>query len=1238
MAVLGALAPPGVWADTKVRASSFEYDATGVLVKEVVEPDSPNDCLQTSYTLDAYGNRTGVSTAACAGASGYAISSATTARTASTTYTADGRFPATATNTLGQSETKIYDARFGVVTSLTGPNGLTTTWEYDGFGRKTKETRADGTYTTWSYLLCTASGANCPGLIGGAASVWVAIEQSYATNGAASAPQKRQYHDALNRVVRVQTAGFDGTGVAPTLVQDTEYNNLGQVARASQVYALAGGNPNWTAYTYDALGRVTAQSAPDPDASGGTATTAITYNGLTTTVTNSKNQTKTTTKNAQGQVAQVTDHQGNTVVYSYDALGQLTQTNAAGSITTLTYDQRGRKTGMVDPAMGAWQYAYNAFGELVWQRDSLNRATTMAYDTLGRMTQRTEPDLVSNWSYDKKFDGSTCGKGVGKLCEAKADNGYKRTHSYDTLGRPASTATVLDNPAQPATVSVSYDATTGRVATKTWPTGYSASYEYTATGFLKKVTGGGSGGFTQTVTFEVTAMDAKGHITQYKQGSQVTTVRGYDDATGRLKTITATRNGFASGGVQAHTYSYDSLGNLTTRADNSPGVGTQESFGYDTLNRLNTYTIVGGAINSTQTTQVMYDARGNITYKSDVGRYWYDAQRPNRLTNITLETEPGQITTGTRALTYAFDDDQPGAQSVNGVTVGNGNLMYTVSHDAAHNRHIHRGETYTSFNMPAQFTYSNIINGMPDTPDRLLNFVYGPEHQRIKQQVQLTSNAPTSYSAGVTWYLNGEDGQGLSYEKEIKDSGLTEHKHFVSAGGMVFALFVSRTGTLGGQPATATRYFHHDHLGSTAAISDETGQVIERLAYDPWGKRRYVDGTQDVLDSIVGWNTDRGYTMHEHLDEMGIIHMNGRVYDPLIGRFMSADPFIQAPGNLQSYNRYAYVMNNPLAFTDPSGYSWLSKSWKKVWHSSVGRIAITVAVAYFTGYYDGGIFGAGHAIANGAAGGFAGGLVGSGGNVKAGLIGGVTGAAFGFVGDLGLPSAQAVAAHAAVGCASSALSGGNCGSGALAAGFAQGLGSLAPQFDNVAANIVVRAVIGGTASAIGGGKFENGAVTAAFGYLFNDMGHPREDGWDARSGKGPNDRGQDAENLVRADLESRNFQFIDRQVVANFGDYSRTYDLLMRGADNALYVVESKSTITGFFVDNPRQIAADVDLVRNGAIVTTSRGASFQVRRLIYQGVDFTTNMGAAMSNWRAATIIRQAGGDVSIQRVGPKQ
>jgi len=112
-------------------------------------------------------------------------------------------------------------------------------------------------------------------------------------------------------------------------------------------------------------------------------------------------------------------------------------------------------------------------------------------------------------------------------------------------------------------------------------------------------------------------------------------------------------------------------------------------------------------------------------------------------------------------------------------------------------------------------------------------------------------------------------------------------------------------------------------LGSIAAITNELGAVTERLAYDPWGKRRYINttpGQPDTQDALVGQATDRGYTMHEHLDEVGIIHMNGRIYDPLIGRFMSADPNVIHPYNLKDFNRYSYVWNNPLKMFDPSGY------------------------------------------------------------------------------------------------------------------------------------------------------------------------------------------------------------------------------------------------------------------------------------------------------------------------------
>ena len=105
-------------------------------------------------------------------------------------------------------------------------------------------------------------------------------------------------------------------------------------------------------------------------------------------------------------------------------------------------------------------------------------------------------------------------------------------------------------------------------------------------------------------------------------------------------------------------------------------------------------------------------------------------------------------------------------------------------------------------------------------------------------------------------------------------------------------------------------------------VTDSAGNVLERLSYDPWGDRRASNGAGDPTNAIIPSTTDRGFTGHEHLDlgGMGLVHMNGRIYDPTLGRFLSPDPYIQSPYHSQSYNRYSYVWNNPLTMTDPTGY------------------------------------------------------------------------------------------------------------------------------------------------------------------------------------------------------------------------------------------------------------------------------------------------------------------------------
>ena len=110
-------------------------------------------------------------------------------------------------------------------------------------------------------------------------------------------------------------------------------------------------------------------------------------------------------------------------------------------------------------------------------------------------------------------------------------------------------------------------------------------------------------------------------------------------------------------------------------------------------------------------------------------------------------------------------------------------------------------------------------------------------------------------------------------------------------------------------------YVIKDHQGSLNATV--TGGAVSHYGFDAWGRRR--DPQTLSYDNATA-SLDRGYTMHEHYDEFGLINMNGRLYDPLIGRMLSPDIVIQDAHNSQAFNRYSYCFNNPLRVTDPSGY------------------------------------------------------------------------------------------------------------------------------------------------------------------------------------------------------------------------------------------------------------------------------------------------------------------------------
>ncbi|WP_338146952.1 RHS repeat-associated core domain-containing protein [Microbulbifer elongatus] len=225
--------------------------------------------------------------------------------------------------------------------------------------------------------------------------------------------------------------------------------------------------------------------------------------------------------------------------------------------------------------------------------------------------------------------------------------------------------------------------------------------------------------------------------------------------------------------------------------------------------------------------------------------------------------------------------------------------------------------------------------------------------------------------------------------------------------------------------------------------------------------------------------TTRGYTGHEMLDQVGLIHMNGRIYDARLGRFLQADPILQFPDNAQSYNRYSYVLNNPLTYTDPSGHIipaivGIVMAVAKV---KVAYIAVTVGVLTFA-----------QAMVQGADFGDA-------------LIAGVSAAAMSYVGGTiaqgsGFGANLETLGFSTLGGITSALQGGKFGHGFVSAGVgAVTGGSLKLESGAGWANLgkaAARVAIAGTVSRATGGKFANGASTAAFAMLLSAAAQSRQ--------------------------------------------------------------------------------------------------------------------------------------------------
>ncbi len=763
------------------------------------------------------------------------------ARTTTLSWDARGQFPLTVTNPLSQSATQTWRYDLGLPTSVTDPNGLTTSWTYDGFGRRTLEIRPDLTRTTWDRASCS-----------GGCDSRTRYQVSRYDKDTASSTIRTTIGDVnqFDRMFKTATQ-MAGGGYSVAVV---DADARGRPVRQYVPYWSGSAHNGYAQVTYDAADRIVSEALY-------TATAVLdrqmtnTYLGLVTTATDPRGYTQAQTRSAWGSVVRMTDQGGSNTTYQYNGLGQLTQvTDALGNIvSSVGYNARGFKTSQTDLDMGAWFYTPNAFGEVVSQTDAKAQSSTFVYDLLGRMTGRTEPAGTSSWVWGT----SAASKNIGQLASVSGP-GYSESWTYDSYARPSTRSITTDTTYQ---YSFAYNSL-GRLDSLTYPTSTSGyrlklGYEYTY-GYASKIKDFNA---PATVLWQLNTTDAAGNVLDENLGVTIKVVTGFSPLTGLMEYRQTGVGGGA--GIQNLAYQWDTNGNLKQRRDLNQSL--TEDFYYDGLNRLD-----DSFLNGSENLRLAYDAIGNITSKTsqtnpaeNVGSYTYHATRKHAVT---------------AAGSYSFAYDANG----NVTTRSNASL------------------TWYSYNLP------NTIN---QTGGNYSQFSYGPDRNRWKQVANYAGTIETTIYVG-----------GLM-EKVTKGSATT-YKHYVQAPTGVAALYLRRSG---GTPAEETYYLTHDHLGSTDRVINAAGTVIAVAeSFEAYGRRRNGSGWTGAPSApdltAIGNTTRDGFTSHEQLDNLNLIHMNGRVFDPVVGRFMSADPYIQAPFNSQSLNRYAYVWNNPGSLVDPTGF------------------------------------------------------------------------------------------------------------------------------------------------------------------------------------------------------------------------------------------------------------------------------------------------------------------------------
>jgi RHS repeat-associated protein len=503
-------------------------------------------------------------------------------------------------------------------------------------------------------------------------------------------------------------------------------------------------------------------------------------------------------------------------------------------------------------------FAYDGLGLKAQQTDPSMGVSTYAYNTLGELLQSTSPSGTFNYTYDV----------LGRVLTKTGSQSGVTTYQYVTSGNGEQLPDKVFSPN--STAEFKYDAFNRLIEDKETLTSNNkvlkTSYTYDVYGREMEHTY--PGGFITKNQY-----NADGHLIKISNASnQPLWQLVSKDALGRILEYS-----YGNGIVTKNTF--DDLHYLTGIDHGNSSIHKQ------------TYTY--NNLTGNLTSRIFEDFTANTALKE---LFSFDA-----LDRLTQSKQRDFVSNN--------------QIQVNDLTI---DILGNITHkdDAG-------DLAYSTPGKP--FTLTQINNPSPNINPNTLNVQYN-DFDKVKQISEMGSNKQMDLTYGTSGqrirqvYALGGNNQYTRYYAADYDRQETTNAYkdwtYISAPSGLCAVYYDNNGT------SELNYVLSDHLGSPILLTGTNSinpGIVERYSFDSWGRRRNP-ANWSYSNIPVPQKMIRGYTLHEHLDEFAMINMNGRVYDPVIGRFIQPDDVIQSPDNLQNYNRYAYCFNNPLRYNDPTGH------------------------------------------------------------------------------------------------------------------------------------------------------------------------------------------------------------------------------------------------------------------------------------------------------------------------------